>query len=145
MEIVEKGGFKAVGLQVLAEWEQLYTKMPEKWEIFKENVHKINHRTGNTMMDISRSEEGGVYVQLICVQVEKFEDVPPEMTTLSVPTQKYIHHRHEGDIGKIAASFGSIYEWAEKQGVNTGIFKIDAGYLPDGSEEYHDLFVKIEE
>lgn len=145
MEIVEKEGFKAVGLQVLAEWEQLFTKMPQKWKIFKENIHKIKYRKGKVMMDISRSEEGGVYVQLICVEVKEFEDIPPEMTTLSVPVQKYIHHRHEGDIEKIAASFGDIYEWAEKEGVNAGVFKIDYGYLPDGSEEYHDLYVKVEE
>lgn len=145
MEILEKGEFKAVGLQVLAEWEQLVTKMPEKWEVFKDNVHKIKHRTENTMMNISRSEEGGVYVQLICVQVDKFEDVPPEMTTLSVPAQKYIHHRHNDNIEKITESFGLMYDWAKEQGIDAGVFKIDSGYLPDGSEEYHDLYVKITE
>lgn len=144
MEIVEKKGFKAVGIQVVAEWEQLFTEMPKKWKNFKQRLHEIKRRKNDVMMDISRSEESGVYVQLICVEVDEFEDVPQDMATLRLPGQKYIHHRHEGVVEKIAATFGEMYDWAEKEGIDAGMLKIDYGYLPDGSEEYHDLYIRVE-
>lgn len=143
MKIVEKEAFSAVGLKVIAGWKDLHTKMPEAWQQFKERYTEIPGRKHDILMDISLDKEGDTYTQLIAVEVENPIVIADGMVAISIPEQTYVHDRHKGDLQEIAASFGKIYDWVKKEGLKAGEFKLDIGYLADGSEEYHDLYVKI--
>lgn len=144
MEIIEKKSFTVVGIKVEADWQELHTKMPEMWETAKKRLTKIEKRKEDIMMDLSLEVNDGRYTQLIGIEVEKSAAVPDGMEKVSIPDQSYIHHQHKGELPAIAESFGKIYDWAEEHDIGAGDFKIDYGYLRDGSEEYHDLYVRIE-
>lgn len=143
MKIVEKEGFNAIGIRVSADWKNLHVEMPGAWNHFKQRLEEISNRKNEVMMDLSLSKEGDTYTQLIGVEVEEFEEVPEDMTTVSIPKQAYIYYRHKGDLSGIASSFGKMYDWAEENRIKAEEFKIDYGYLEDGSETSHDLYVKI--
>jgi predicted transcriptional regulator YdeE len=143
MEIIEKDGFKVVGIQVVADWRGLHKEMPNTWKIFKQRVHEINHRVRDKMMDISLQYEAGLYTQIICVEVEADNEVPEGMVTCLIPNQKYIHYYHEGPLQEIAQSFSKMYRWADEHKHKTDQFKIDYGYVQNGSEERHNLYVRL--
>ena len=54
-----------------------------------------------------------------------------------------MYYEHEGELSRIAASFGKIYDWAEQQDIDVGDFKLDIEYRKDGSETTHELYVKV--
>lgn len=143
MKIVKKESFTAVGLKVEAGWEELHTKMPKAWETFKKRVKEIDDRKSDTMMDLSLDISDGQYTQLIGVPVEDTAYVPKGMLKVIIPSQRYVWYKHEGDLTGITESFGKMYEWAEENDISAKEFKMDMGYLPDGSESKHDLYVKI--
>lgn len=144
MEIVEKEAFIAVGIEAEADWQELHEKMPKAWEEAKRRLSEIKNRKEDVMMDLSLKVVDGRYTQLIGVKVEKSAEVPDGMKRIEIPAQKYIHHQHEGELSALAESFGKIYDWAEEQDIEAGDFKIDYGYLPDESEDRHDLYVKVQ-
>lgn len=96
------------------------------------------------MMDLSLDVKNGRYTQLIGVEVENSADIPEGMEKVDIPDQRYINYQHKGELPAIAQSFGKMYEWAKEHDIEAGDFKIDYGYLPDGSEDVHDLYIKIE-
>jgi predicted transcriptional regulator YdeE len=143
MEVIEKAGFKAVGIQVVADWQGLHKEMPITWQIFKQRIDEISDRRADQLIDISLKYEGGLYTQIICVEVQDFDRVPDGMVTCFIPTQKYIHYYHEGTLQEIAQAFGKMYKWADEHNYKADEFKIDYGYLQNGSETGHDLYVRI--
>lgn len=143
MEIVEKTAFKVVGIKVTADWEKLHIEMPKAWRRFISKIEDIPQRKTDVMMDISLEKSGHLYTQLICVEVNRYEPTPEGMIGLHIPAQKYIHHQHAGSVYDIAASFGKMYQWAKTNGYRAGDFKLDMGYLADGSEDTHELHIKI--
>lgn len=106
MKIVEKEGFNAICIRVSADWKNLHVEMPGAWNHFKQRLEEISNRKNEVMMDLSLSKEGDTYTQLIGVEVEEFEEVPEDMTTVSIPKQAYIYYRHNGDLSGIASSLG---------------------------------------
>lgn len=143
MEIIEKAGFAVIGLKVQAKWDDLHEEMPKVWQEFRERLEEVSGRKSDVMMDISLEESDGIYTQLIGVEVEKDADVPDGMTMVIVPSQKYVHYKHEGDVANIAESFGKMYDWAGKQEIDVSDLKLDIGYRKDGSETTHELYVKV--
>ena len=143
MELVHRPGFTAVGLRVEADWQRLWRKMPEAWRELHERAGEIRHRVTNVLMDISVSVDCGCYTQLIGVEVAHADDVPEGMSAVHVPAGTYLHARHTGSLPEIAETFRRMYEWGRKNGVWLDEFKIDSGYTADGSEPYHDLYVRV--
>lgn len=144
MEIVEKESFRAAGIQVRAGWNELHTTMPEAWKEFKKRYKEISGRKGDVLMDLSLDvDNAGIYTQLIGVETEDADGIPDDMVEVTIPAQKYIHHQHKGNLQDIASTFGKMYEWAKENGIVAETFKIDRGYLADGSGNSHDLYIKI--
>lgn len=145
MKIVRKKSFEIVGIQVEAEFDDLFTEIPKAWKRFGDRLEEIQHRVGNVMTEISLDVTDSVYTELVGVEVDGNGKVPEGMTAITVPTQTYLHHRHEGSLEKIASTFGEMLDWAKEKGYQTSDFKIDHGYRRDGSESTHDLYVRIEQ
>lgn len=143
MEIIEKGSLAIIGIKVEAGWRELHSKMPEVWAIAKKRLTKIKKRKEDVMMDLSLEVTNGRYTQLIGIKVEQSATAPDGMKKVEIPAQKYIHYRHEGELSCITESFGRMYDWANKQDIKADDFKIDYGYLRDGSEDVHELYIKI--
>ncbi|SMO55072.1 GyrI-like domain-containing protein [Gracilimonas mengyeensis] len=144
MKIVQKEAFFVTGIIVHAQWEELWEVMPKAWNTLFKRYPEIENRTDDVLMDISLKKEDGLYTQLIGAQTNKENQLPPKgMETVAIPAKTYIHYRHEGSLQEIADSFGKIYNWAKKEEVKAGDFKLDIGYTTSGEEEYHDLYVEV--
>ncbi|MEL7833284.1 GyrI-like domain-containing protein [Fodinibius sp. Rm-B-1B1-1] len=143
MEIIDTKGFTVIGIKVQAKWDDLHEKMPKVWQEFRKRLEEVSERKNDIMMDISLDESDGVYTQLIGVEVEGDTEIPDGMTKIIIPSQKYVYYEHEGDVSKIAESFGKMYDWAEQQNIDVGDFKIDVGYRRDSSDRAHELYVKV--
>jgi len=143
MKIVKKEAFKVIGIKVEADWQMLHQVMDKVWERAKERLTEIENRKEDVMMDLSLEVVDGQYTQLVGVEVEGAAITPGGMEEVSIPLQEYIYYQHEGELSGIGQSFGKMYDWAEEHDIEAGDFKIDYGYLPDGSETEHELYVKI--
>lgn len=143
MLIVQKGSFKVVGIQVKADWQGLHKDMPAAWQIFKQRVEEIPNRVNSKMIDVSLNYEAGIYTQLICVEVASIDGLPEGMVAAEIPAENYIHYHHEGSLRQIAESFGKMYRWAGEHNYEVDEFKIDNGYTQHGTDEAHDLYVKV--
>ena len=143
MIILKKEKFKIVGILVETDWENIHIEMSKAWNIFKDRVDEIKSRKNKHYMDISLGIEKGKFRQIICVEVNNFENVPNKMLFKEIPEQRYIYSKHIGQLKNIAKSFGEMYKWAEKNGYSTDEFKIDYGYTDKGLEEEHDLYIRI--
>ncbi|WP_255290306.1 GyrI-like domain-containing protein [Bacillus cereus] len=52
----------------------------------------------------------------ICVEAKEFEDIPSDMSTLIVPSQKYAALNYKGPNYKITNVYSSLHEWIEYKG-----------------------------
>jgi len=143
MQVVHKDPFAVVGILVEGTWDELPTKMRAAWQTFFDRVSAIPHQFGEYALDISVSEDNGVYTQLICKEVSRVEEVPSGMVAREIPAGQYVYYRHQGDVTQIAESFGKMYEWVAAEGYMALDFKIDNGYTTQGDEMKHDLYLAI--
>lgn len=143
MKLVQKDSFKAVGIKVVANWDNLWIEMPRVWKEFVLRYAEIKNRIDDTFIDISLQKEGDEFIQLVCAEVLVIEDVPQGMVGLEIPSQRYIYFRHVGPVAQITTSFGKMHEWADKNGQAVDDFKLDRGYTKEGLEQEHDLFIRI--
>jgi predicted transcriptional regulator YdeE len=145
MQIIEKEAFWVTGITVQAKWNELWEKMPKVWKEMFERYREIENRKEDVLLDISLEVKNDIYTQFIGTKVTGGnEDTPEGMKTVHIPAKNYIHQKHTGPLKEIATTFGEIYDWANKNNINTGNFKLDVGYVPSGDENYHDLYVEIE-
>jgi predicted transcriptional regulator YdeE len=143
MEIVRLPAFSVIGIRIEADWDGLWTVMPDTCHVLYSRCHEIPDRVDGLLMDIALEKRGNRYVQLIGAEVSTVETVPDGMESVEIPAQTYVHYRHEGDLPEIATSFDRIYEWGSQTDVNVDDFKLDIGYSPDDASNPHDLYVRI--
>lgn len=143
MEIVRKGPFKVVGIRVVADWESLWTEMPRAWRDFAARHGEIRNRVADTFLDVCAGKSEGKYTQLICAEVSEIEEVPAGMVALEIPSLTCVRYEHHGPLPGIAASFGRMYEWAQRNDHVADEFKLDIGYTLEGTEEQHELFIRL--
>ncbi len=143
MKLVEKGPFKVVGVEVVADWEQLPTEMRKAWAAFMSRRTEIKNRVGEALIDVSVKQDGTRYTQFVCSEVSAVEELPEGMMTLDIPAQRYVHHRHIGPVEGIVATFSEMYDWAECNVLTTDAFKLDIGYTARGAQRAHDLYIRV--
>ncbi|GAB3033114.1 GyrI-like domain-containing protein [Bowmanella dokdonensis] len=141
MEVIEHPKLLVVGLPVMANWHELWQKMPRAWQTLFARQEEIPHRRGCLDCSLDKREEQ--YLQLVGCQVSRLRPVPPQMQAVEIPAQRYLHHTHLGPTSAIAETFGLMYEWASVHGLQVGEFKLDRGYRADGRETEHDLYIGL--
>jgi predicted transcriptional regulator YdeE len=143
MDIILLNEFKVIGFKVTCSEERLGTEMPELWKSFMARAGEIKNRSDNYIMDICIEVVGKDYTQCICLKVDDFDFVPSGMDAIVIPSQKYIHHRHEGNVKDIWLSFWNMQKWAKENGytIDPQDCKIDAGL--EDNESIHELYIKI--
>jgi predicted transcriptional regulator YdeE len=87
-------------------------------------------------------KEGDIYKQIICIEVDEFNNIPDDMVSIEIPEQEYIYCKHIGPVNMIGDSFTKMYKWAKENNFETDQFKIDCEYANKGLEE-HDLYIRI--
>ncbi len=145
MEVVHRDRMLIVGLEVKAEWQALWTEMPEAWEELRARADEIENQAGDVYVDVTVEVEDDIYTQLVGAEVDEAGAVPDGMTLHEVPAATYIHHRHIGPPAGIPDTFGLMYDWADEQDLPAGDFKLDMGYTPAGDEKEHHLYIRVEE
>jgi predicted transcriptional regulator YdeE len=108
------GEQKLVGFRVLCEGDQ-YLQEISKASLnlqhrLKDIKHVISpdHQIGAFIVDAASEHEDGYWV---CVQVDKYEDIPRDMVTLTVPQQKYAVITYEGPNYEIKNSYEMLHQW----------------------------------
>ncbi|PKD42595.1 GyrI-like domain-containing protein [Rhodohalobacter barkolensis] len=143
MKVVTLPEITLIGIEVKAHWKELHQKIPTAWEQLFTRKEELTNRTTDTYTEISVNVKDEIYTQLVGAEVKTGQPVPAGMTSLQIPKQSYLHFHHTGPLTEIAESFGNMYQWAEENGITTGEFKIDRGYLPGLPDSPHDLYIKI--
>lgn len=143
MEIVTLDSLAVVGFAVRADWSALWVEMPKAWQRLFARRTEIGFAS-DTFVDVCLEKTPEGYLQLVGARVPSVTQIPRGMTAIEIPKQACIYCRHEGPVTQIAETFGRIYEWAEKNGVRAGDFKVDMGYTPQGGELLHHLYVGLD-
>ncbi len=143
MEITISDEFKVIGLRLTCSEEQLGIEMPKLWKSFKDRVHEVKNRVDSYIMDVCLEVVEKNYTQCICLKVNNFNFVPIGMESIIIPSQKYIHYKHQGNVKDIGVSFWNMKNWAKENGYTIDIqdFKIDANL--ENNELVHELYLKI--
>lgn len=143
MEVVERMAMQVIGIEVIAPWQDLWTRVPLAWEELRARSGEIGNRASESFVDVSVEERDGTYRQVVGAEVRPAEAVPEGMIVLEIPYGRFVHLRHEGGLEEIARSFGRMYAWAGAEGHRVDAFKLDAGYTQEGGERLHDLYVRL--
>lgn len=143
MKIVILDEFKVIGFKRTFIEDQLRIEMPRLWNVFMSRLREIENRSDTYVMDISLEVVEKNYTQCICSRVENFDYVPSGMDAIVIPSQKYIHFIHEGNVNDIWLSFLKMQNWAKENGyiIDPLDFKIDSNLENNGL--VHDLYIKI--
>jgi AraC family transcriptional regulator len=112
--IRELGELKLVGFRVLCDGNQYIKEIPKASQKLQHRLHDIKHvknsqkQVGAFVVDASSEQNDGYWV---CVEVDRFEDIPSDMNTLIVPPQKYAFILHEGSNSEIRSSYELLHQW----------------------------------
>ncbi|MBD7963624.1 GyrI-like domain-containing protein [Fictibacillus norfolkensis] len=117
--VEERKEIKLVGLRVLCEGNQYIHEIPKASTALRSQLQSIQHvvdsskQIGAFVVDAQTKQEDGYWV---CVEVEKYEDVPADMVELTIPPQKYAVTKHIGRNDEIKNSYEILHNWIQKNG-----------------------------
>ncbi|MGR9116878.1 MAG: GyrI-like domain-containing protein [Gammaproteobacteria bacterium] len=143
MEVVNHEEMIVSGLLVHAPLRHLRIEVPKAWRQLFDRASELEEIRIAPFMDICIGVADSMYLQLVGFQVGEETPIPKGLTTVHIPAQELLHHRHVGPVTSIANTFGDMYSWGEQNGLMLGEFKLDQGYTPAGGETEHDLYVGL--
>ncbi len=139
IETVELPELVAIGIEVVAPWDELPRAVPAAW------TRLFETDTGATsFLEVSISRDNGVYRELVGYLAANKTEVPPGMTRLVLPPARYLRLIHDGPLVAITAGFEKLYAHAALAGLAATDFKLDFGYLPGLPPGRHELHVRLE-
>lgn len=115
--IKELDEVRLVGFRVLCSGDQYVAEIPKASLKLSKRISEIKHvvnaieQFGAFVVETRTADEDGYWV---CVEVEKYEDIPTDMVTLTIPPQKYAVYRHQGSNYKIMDSYKDLHKWIEE-------------------------------
>jgi predicted transcriptional regulator YdeE len=107
---------KLVGFRVQCSGEQYINEIPKASIRLNERISEIKYVTkpslqfGAFVVD-SCSKEDGYWV---CVEVQKYEDIPDDMVSLTIPSQRYAVLRYKGPNYRIKDTYTNLHQWIEQ-------------------------------
>jgi predicted transcriptional regulator YdeE len=139
IEIVDLPEMTAIGILVEAHWNELPRAIPAAWtRLFETDTGAQN------FLEVSISRENGFYRELVGYLAAKKTEVPPGMTKLTIPAQRYLRLIHDGPLPEITLGFEKLYAHAAVAGLQSTDYKLDFGYLPGLPDGRHELHVALE-
>ncbi|MDF2699994.1 MAG: transcriptional regulator [Haloplasmataceae bacterium] len=142
MRIIEKEKFNVVGSIITCEEQKLTIEMPKLFKKVEERKLEIVNRINDLIMDICISINGKMFKQMACYEVSSLENIPIELTVLTIPKYNYLYYKHVGLNYEIYDAFVAMYDYAleNKLVLDETEFKIEI-YNDELSE--YDLYLKL--
>lgn len=139
IDTVDLPEMTAIGVMVETSWDELPHAVPAAW------TRLFETDTGATsFLEVSLPREAGVWRELVGYLAAKATEVPPGMTRITIPAQRYLRLIHDGPLVDIAAGFERLYAYAAVAGLVATDYKLDFGYLPGLPPGRHELHVALE-
>ena len=139
IETVDLPEMTAIGVLVEAHWDDLPKAIPAAW------TRLFETDTGATsFLEVSISRENGVYREFVGYLAAKKTELPPGMTRITIPAQRYLRIIHDGPLADIAKGFEQLYAHATVAGLKPTDYKLDFGYAPGLPPGRHELHVALE-
>jgi predicted transcriptional regulator YdeE len=119
LSVKEVRGLKLVGFRVLCGNNEYKNEIPKAARFLDNRLKEIKHllnkyiQFGAFFVDSKKEEEDGYWV---CVEVEKFEDIPSDMVTITIPRQRYAAANFQGSNQQIFEAYDELHLWAEENG-----------------------------
>jgi predicted transcriptional regulator YdeE len=107
---------KLVGFRVLCKGEEYAKEIPKASRVLHSRLAEIKKVTnpkkqiGAFIVDECTAEEDGYW---ICVEVENYGEIPKDMVTVTIPSQRYAVLKHRGANHSIKNTYELLYEWIE--------------------------------
>ena len=114
--IKELNEIKLVGFRVLCSGDQYLAEIPKASLRLSERINEIKQvvnpllQYGVFVVENQTAEEDGYWV---CVEVKEYEDIPSDMVTLTVPSQRYAVSRHKGANDQIMNWYEELHKWID--------------------------------
>ena len=115
-KIVELDELKLVGFRVLCSGEEYIVEIPKASFRLSERISEIKRvvnplqQYGAFVVENETVDKDGYWV---CVEVKEHEDIPSDMVTLTIPSQRYAVTRHKGDNNKIMNTYSELHKWID--------------------------------
>lgn len=118
-EVKHCSEIKLVGIRVLCQGDEYLKEILKASRQLSERREEITNvvneslQYGAFVVDHSSDEEDGYWV---CVEVSDYENIPVDMVTLTIPSQKYAVLRHKGSNKKIREAYSELHQWIKENG-----------------------------
>ncbi|PFD37826.1 AraC family transcriptional regulator [Bacillus cereus] len=130
---------KLVGFRVLCEGDEYINEIQKASFRLSERMSEIKQvmnpslQIGAFVVESGEAEDG----YWVCIAVKEFEEIPSDMSTLTIPPQKYAALKYKGTNYKIMDVYSSLHEWIEKNGYRRleGNWHIEKFYSWEDSED----------
>ncbi|WP_409291227.1 GyrI-like domain-containing protein [Peribacillus sp. SCS-37] len=112
--IIEIDDLKLVGFRILCSGDKYSEEIPKASRKLSERINEIKQAVnpllqyGAFVVENDRAEEDGYWIS---VEVKEYKDIPADMVTLTVPSQKYAVSRHKGANHQIMNSYEELHKW----------------------------------
>lgn len=136
MEIVERPALHLDGATLTADLSVLPLEVPALWR------RVMEHASADDEVFAELSDEPGGDEHVITVG-RLVDQVGVD--TVEIPAGRWLHHRHEGPVEDVGATYDAMFDHAEQAGLALTRRKLDVGYRPDGAETAHDLYLQLAE
>ncbi|WP_083207824.1 GyrI-like domain-containing protein [Fictibacillus arsenicus] len=119
LSVKEVRELKLVGFRVLCGNDEYKNEIPKAVKSLSNRLNEIKHllnkdiQFGAFFVDSKKEEEDGYWV---CVEVEKFEDIPKDMVMITIPRQRYAAANFQGSNQQIFEAYDELHQWAEENG-----------------------------
>jgi AraC family transcriptional regulator len=93
--------------------EREHNRIPVLWQKFGPHMGSIPTQVGHVGYGVcANGDENGNYTYIAGVEVERFDRVPPELTTIRIPAVNYAVFTHRDHITALRATFDAIFrQW----------------------------------
>ena len=143
MEVVARAVRSVVGIEVVADFDDLRTAVPLAWDVLFLRQAELPRPPEGVFVEVSTELGEGRYREVLGVEVQPASVVPEGMSEVCVPAGRFLRHQHEGPVETVTEGFAAMYAWADENGLRLGPWKFDSGYRPGFPHNAHELLIDI--
>lgn len=116
--VIDLSELKLVGFRILCPGDQYVNEIPKASLQLSERISEISNvinpfqQIGVFVVENETDNEDGYW---ICVEVNEYENIPDDMVTLTVPSQRYAVVRHIESNNEIGDAYEDLHKWIEEK------------------------------
>jgi AraC family transcriptional regulator len=119
--IVERPAFLVAGLSMRVGVDELST-IPSLWQRFAPHFGAVPDQVGGDALGVCHApDETGRFDYLAGVEVERVDDLPPDLVHVLLPAARYAVFRHDAHVTALRHTFTATYDdWLPTSGGRAG-------------------------